>query len=159
MNLAVLGSTVVIDETAVAESADEIRRQVREYAAGDRPGRRTAGRRRSFDLAVDRPEGLLGEVMAAMAEIPYVETRTYGDLAADLGTASVAVGRACGRNPVPVVVPCHRVVGSDGGLKGYSAADCVATKRRLFEHEAAVAGGSVQSRLSGTVWAPGHAKR
>jgi methylated-DNA-[protein]-cysteine S-methyltransferase len=150
MNVAVLGSTVVIDETAVAESADEIRRQAPEYAAGDR---------RSFDLAVDRPEGLLGEVMAAMAEIPYGETRTYGDLAADLGTASVAVGRACGRNPAPVVVPCHRVVGSDGGLKGYSAADCVATKRRLFEHEAAVAGGSVQSRLSGMAWAPGHAKR
>lgn len=151
MKVAVLGSTIGIDETAVAESAEEIRAQVREYARGER---------RSFDLEVDLPDGLLGEVMDAMAEIPYGETRTYGDLAAELGTAPVAVGRACGQNPVPVVVPCHRVVGSDGGLKGYSAADGVATKRRLLDLEAAVVSGSVQSRLPGAQgWTPGHAKR
>ena len=150
MKVELLGSTIEIDETAVAESTEEIRSQVREYARGER---------RAFDLAVDVPDGLLGDVMDAMAEIPYGETRTYGDLAADLGTAPVAVGRACGRNPVPVVVPCHRVVGSDGGLKGYSAADGVATKRRLLELERRVATGSTQARLTGSGWESGHAKR
>ena len=141
MDLQLLGTTIEIDESAVAEPPEEIRAQVAQYAGGDR---------RTFDLDVDRPEGLQGDVMAAMADIPYGETRTYGDLAAALDTAPVAVGRACGRNPVPVVVPCHRVVGSDGGLKGYSAADGVATKRRLLELEARVAEGTVQSRLPGT---------
>ena len=74
-----------------------------------------------------------------MAAIPYGETRTYGEIAAELDSAPIAVGGACGRNPVPVVVPCHRVVGSDGGLRGYSAADGIATKRRLLELEGAIA--------------------
>ena len=126
MRVDVLGSTVVIDESAVLEPPAELRAQVREYARGER---------RTFDLHVELPVGALGDSMAAMAEIPYGETRTYGDLAAELETAAVAVGQACARNPVPVVVPCHRVVGSDGGLGGYSAADGVATKRRLLELE------------------------
>lgn len=136
MELSVLDDTVRIDGSAIVEPPQEIRTQVRAYERGER---------RTFDLDVRFPEGLTGEVMAAMAEIPYGETRTYGDLAADLDTAPVAVGGACGRNPVPVVVPCHRVVGSDGGLKGYSAADGVATKRRLLEFEARNSGtGPVQ---------------
>lgn len=141
MDVQLLETTIEIDESAIAEPPDEIRAQVEAYARGDR---------RTFDLEVDRPDGLVGDVMAAMAEIPYGETRTYGDLAAALDTAPIAIGRACGGNPVPVVVPCHRVVGSDGGLKGYSSGDGVATKRRLLELEARVAGGGVQSRLPGT---------
>lgn len=127
MHVAILGSTLEIDESAIAEAPAEIREQVREYGRGDR---------RTFDLTVRFPDGVSGDVLAAMAEIPYGETRTYGDLAADLDTAAVAVGQACGRNPVPLVVPCHRVVGADGGLRGYSAADGVATKRRLLDLEA-----------------------
>lgn len=126
MNVDILESTIEIDETAVAESPAVIREQVREYERGDR---------RAFDLTVATPAGITGEVMAAMADIPYGETRTYGEIAAELGTAAVAVGQACARNPVPLVVPCHRVVGSDGGLGGYSAADGVATKRRLLDLE------------------------
>lgn len=127
MNVQILETTIEIDASVVAGTPAAIRTQVHEYGAGDR---------RSFDLTVRYPEGVAGEVMAAMAEIPYGETRTYGDLADDLDTAPIAVGQACGRNPVPLVVPCHRVVGTDGGLRGYSAAGGVATKRRLLDLEA-----------------------
>lgn len=127
MKLSILESTIAIDESVVAEPPEEIEAQVFEYERGDR---------RTFDLSVEFPDGITGDVMAAMAEIPYGETRSYGALASALGTSPIAVGQACGRNPVPVIVPCHRVVGSDGGLRGYSAADGVETKRRLLDLEA-----------------------
>ncbi len=127
MKLSVHGSEIEIDETFIEQPPEEIRRQVSAYERGDR---------RTFGLDVRFPEGLTGEVMSAMVDIPYGETRSYGDLAATLDTAPVAVGGACGRNPVPIVVPCHRVVGSDGGLRGYSGGDGVETKRRLLAFEA-----------------------
>lgn len=126
MDVDIFETTIEIDEARIAEPPTEIREQVYEYERGDR---------HTFDLTVSLPAGLTGEVMAAMTEIPYGETRTYGALAADLDTIPIAVGQACGRNPVPLVVPCHRVVGSDGGLRGYSAANGVATKRRLLTLE------------------------
>ncbi len=139
MQVECFGTTIEIDESVVHEPAEDIRRQVGEYERGER---------RTFDLTVAFVDDLTGEVMRAMAEIPYGETRTYGALAADLDTSPVAVGQACGRNPIPIVIPCHRVVGSDGSLRGYSAADGVATKRRLLDHETRVAGtGPVQTRL------------
>lgn len=131
MHVELFGYEMEIDETYVEAPPAEIRRQVSEYAAGDR---------RTFDLDVAYPDGFGGEVMRAMAEIPYGETRTYGAIAADLDTAPVAVGQACGRNPVGVVVPCHRVVGADGGLHGFSADGGVAFKRRLLAHEREHAG-------------------
>ncbi len=116
-----------LDGSLVAASPDEIRRQVCEYADGDR---------REFDLDVSYPDTFTGRVMAAMAEIPRGETRTYGDLADALDTAPVAVGQACGRNPVPIVVPCHRVVSADG-LGGYSSGgnDRLGLKKRLLDLE------------------------
>ncbi|MFD1646835.1 methylated-DNA--[protein]-cysteine S-methyltransferase [Haloarchaeobius litoreus] len=135
MHVSIFGSTVEIDESHIEEPPAVVREQVREYVRGTR---------RTFDLTVTRPEGVTGDVMATMTDIPYGETRTYGELAATLDTAPVAVGQACGRNPVPIVVPCHRVVGSDGGLRGYSGGDGVATKRRLLEFEQ----GTTQTRLS-----------
>jgi len=72
--------------------------------------------------------------MRAMREIPYGETRTYGDLAENLESGAVAVGQACGSNPLPIVVPCHRVVGSDG-YGGFSAEGGVDAKRRLLAFE------------------------
>ncbi|WP_247731493.1 methylated-DNA--[protein]-cysteine S-methyltransferase [Halovivax limisalsi] len=131
-------TTFEIDEALVDAPPVAIRRQVSEYARGDR---------RRFDLEIELPDGFLGEVMAAMTEIPYGETRTYGDLAATLDTAPVAVGQACGRNPVPILVPCHRVVAGDGGLRGYSANGGVETKRRLLDLEARVVGDPVQREL------------
>ncbi|MFC6718676.1 methylated-DNA--[protein]-cysteine S-methyltransferase [Natrialbaceae archaeon GCM10025810] len=136
MHLDILETTIEIDESFVAEPPRAIRAQIGAYERGER---------RTFDLTVDLPDGAVGRTMAAMAEIPYGETRTYGDLAADLGTVPVAVGQACARNPVPLIVPCHRVVGSDGSLRGYSAADGVATKRRLLDLEARVRGSDSES--------------
>lgn len=59
-------------------------------------------------------------VWAALLEIPYGETATYGELAARLGSSPRAVGAAVGRNPVSLIVPCHRVLGADGSLTGYA---------------------------------------
>jgi methylated-DNA-[protein]-cysteine S-methyltransferase len=96
-----------------------------------------AGGLREFDLPL-RPVGSLFElrVWAAMQEIPYGETRSYGDLAASVGSAPRAVGRACGRNPIPIVIPCHRVL-AKGGIGGYSGAGGLATKGRLLALEGA----------------------
>ncbi|MFC6955439.1 methylated-DNA--[protein]-cysteine S-methyltransferase [Halorubellus litoreus] len=126
MDFSLFDATVRIDDAFVDAPPDALRRELREYARGER---------RTFDVAVAYPDDFTGDVMRAMTEIPYDETRTYGALARDLDTSAVAVGGACARNPVPVVVPCHRVVASDGGLRGYSGGDGVDTKRRLLEHE------------------------
>jgi methylated-DNA-[protein]-cysteine S-methyltransferase len=74
-------------------------------------------------------------VWRLMTEIPYGETRSYGDLARRLGdrTLAQAVGAACGRNPLPVVVPCHRVVGADGSLVGFGGG--LGRKRFLLDLE------------------------
>lgn len=119
------GGRLTLDAAFVDADADDIRRQVREY----REGTRTA-----FDLPVRYPDGFTGRVMGAMATIPYGETRTYADLARDLNSAPQAVGAACGRNPVPLVVPCHRVVAADG-IGGFSAEGGPDLKRRLLDHE------------------------
>lgn len=129
MDVEVLGGGLEIEESLIAEPAEEIRRQVSEYERGER---------REFDLTVAVPDSFTGEVMRAMAGIPYGQTRTYGDLAADLDTAPIAVGGGCGRNPVPLIVPCHRVIAEDGGLRGYSAPGGLPLKRRLLEHEGAL---------------------
>lgn len=126
MQCSILGGDLDLDLAYLEASPDEVRRQLREYERGER---------REFTLSPTYPAGFTGEVVRAMAAIPYGETRTYGDLAADLETAPIAVGQACGRNPIPVVVPCHRVVGSDGELHGYSAPGGLPLKRRLLEHE------------------------
>jgi len=128
MDLEVLGGGIALEETLLAEPAESVARQAGEYERGER---------RAFDLTVEFPESFTGRVMAAMAEIPYGETRTYGELADALDTAPIAVGAACGRNPVPLVVPCHRVVASDGSLRGYSAPGGLPLKRRLLAHEGA----------------------
>lgn len=77
-------------------------------------------------------------VWAAIAAIPAGESRTYGELARGLRTAPRAVGNACGANPIALVVPCHRVVGSRGALGGFmgtAAGDPLAIKRWLLVHE------------------------
>jgi len=91
------------------------------------------GRLEAFSLPL-KPQGTAFQkaVWRLMGEIPFGHTRSYSDLAGDLGSGARAVGTACGRNPIPVIVPCHRVIGVGGGLGGYTGADGVDTKRALL---------------------------
>lgn len=96
------------------------------------------GRLAAFDLPLD-PAGTPYQrrVWDMLLGIPFGETRRYGDVARALGSAPRAVGTACGRNPIPIVIPCHRVVGGNGGLGGYSGDDGIETKRFLLRLEGA----------------------
>ena len=95
-----------------------------------------AGTRRDFDLPVAIRPGLVGQVMQAMCAIPFGEKRTYGDLARALGVPAQAIGQACGANPIPIIVPCHRILGATR-LGGFSAPGGVETKVALLRHEGA----------------------
>jgi methylated-DNA-[protein]-cysteine S-methyltransferase len=108
----------------------EAKRQLQQYLAG---------RRKTFDLPL-APDGTVTErrVWQLMAEIPFGETRTYGEVGRALAMAPRAVGQACGRNPLPIFIPCHRVVGSHGALGGYSGGEGAETKRRLLQLERAL---------------------
>jgi methylated-DNA-[protein]-cysteine S-methyltransferase len=96
------------------------------------------GKLHDFNLPL-RPAGTAFErsVWAAMQDIPYGETRSYGDLAATTHSAPRAVGRACGRNPIPIVIPCHRVLGK-GWMGGYSGSGGLKTKDALLTLEGAL---------------------
>ena len=75
------------------------------------------------------------QVWAAMTRIPYGKTQSYGAVAEEIDSSPRAVGTACGRNPIPIIIPCHRVVGNGGALVGYSGGEGVETKRYLLAHE------------------------
>ena len=94
-----------------------------------------AGERTRFELPL-APAGtdFQQRVWAAMAEIPYGETRTYGELAAATGASARAVGSACGANPIPIILPCHRVVAAHGA-GGYSGRGGLRTKGALLDIE------------------------
>lgn len=95
-----------------------------------------AGRLRSFSLPLTAAgTDFQRRVRTAMRAIPFGNTATYGALALRLHSSPRAVGGACGRNPIPLVIPCHRVLARDG-LGGYSGAGGLATKRRLLGLEA-----------------------
>lgn len=106
----------------------EAARQLAAYFAGTR--------RAPFDLPLAFLPGLKGQVQRAMCAIPYGETRTYGDLSRMLGAPAQAIGQACGANPIPILIPCHRVLGATG-LGGFSAPGGVETKVALLRHEGA----------------------
>jgi len=76
------------------------------------------------------------EFYAALCAIPYGETRTYGDLAADLGVSAQAIGQACGANPIAILIPCHRVLAATG-LGGYSGDGGIEAKVALLKLEGA----------------------
>jgi methylated-DNA-[protein]-cysteine S-methyltransferase len=100
-------------------------------------GQYFAGTRRGFDLPLAHGRGgLQGQVLAALRAIPFGATRTYGDLARDLGAPAQAIGQACGANPLPILIPCHRVL-SATGLGGFSAPGGVEAKVWLLRHEGA----------------------
>jgi methylated-DNA-[protein]-cysteine S-methyltransferase len=94
---------------------DEERRELEQYFEGKRD---------RFEVSVDwklTPAGFRNRALHAVARIPYGETRTYGQIAKSAGNARAfrAAGTACGRNPIPLIVPCHRVVQSGGGIGNY----------------------------------------
>ncbi|MFC7203287.1 methylated-DNA--[protein]-cysteine S-methyltransferase [Haloferax namakaokahaiae] len=128
MDATIFDSRVAVDESLVDASPETIREQVAEYERGERT---------EFDIDVRIADDFTGDVMRCMLEIPYGETRTYGEIAARLDSSPVAVGQACGRNPVPLVVPCHRIVGADS-LGGFSADGGVSLKRELLTLEGAI---------------------
>ena len=113
--------TVVQHETELLRKAAE---QLREYLRGER---------KMFDLPL-APEGTVFQkaVWSALQEIPYGQTRSYGEIAAQIGRpkACRAVGMANHCNPIPIFIPCHRVVGANGSLTGYAGG--VEKKRRLL---------------------------
>jgi len=122
------GGTVESGEHPVL---DEAERQLGEYFAGTR---------RSFDLPLDfAGTDFQRQVWTALLRIPYGETRTYGELAAEIGNPAAvrAVGAANGRNPLSIVAPCHRVIGSTGNLTGFAGG--LPVKAQLLELEAASA--------------------
>ncbi|WP_232547362.1 methylated-DNA--[protein]-cysteine S-methyltransferase [Propioniciclava soli] len=126
------------DAAALGERDDTVApdavAQLAEYFAGTR----TAF---SVELA-PRGTAFQHRVWDALAAIPHGQTRSYGQLAADLGSpgASRAVGAATGRNPISIIVPCHRLVGSTGALTGYAGG--TERKRWLLHHEGALPGAS-----------------
>ncbi|SHE98458.1 methylated-DNA-[protein]-cysteine S-methyltransferase [Litoreibacter ascidiaceicola] len=96
-----------------------------------------AGSRQVFDLPLEpRGSAFQQKFYAALSAIPYGETRTYGDLAAELGVSAQAIGQACGANPIAILIPCHRVLGATG-LGGFSGAGGVEAKIELLKLEGA----------------------
>jgi methylated-DNA-[protein]-cysteine S-methyltransferase len=107
------------------------------------------GRRTAFDLPL-APQGTAFQrrVWDALCRIPPGETRSYAEVGREIGCrAARAIGQANGRNPIPILIPCHRVVAADGSLGGYSGGEGPATKRYLLQLErraiAAPGGGSL----------------
>jgi methylated-DNA-[protein]-cysteine S-methyltransferase len=115
-----------------ARALGDVRRQVSEYAKGKR-------RDFEFELAAEGP-AFHKQVWNALCDIPFGATTSYGAIAKKIGypKAARAVGAANGANPIALVVPCHRVIGSDGSLTGYAGG--LPLKRKLLEHEARVLG-------------------
>jgi methylated-DNA-[protein]-cysteine S-methyltransferase len=98
-----------------------------------------AGRLKRFDLRI-RPSGspFQQNVWQTMRSIPFGETGTYGGIAMALASGARAVGTACGRNPIVIVTPCHRVLASGGAIGGYSGGQGLVTKRKLLALEGVV---------------------
>jgi methylated-DNA-[protein]-cysteine S-methyltransferase len=111
---------------------DDVRRQLEEYLTGQR---------REFDLPVDAAGSPFQQrAWRLISQVPYGTTVSYGELARELGGGTTAreAGAAVGRNPVSIIIPCHRVVGASGGLTGYAGG--LRRKRILLDLERDVAG-------------------
>jgi methylated-DNA-[protein]-cysteine S-methyltransferase len=117
------------DESPTHPVLAETTRQLAEYFAGTR---------RAFDLPLDfAGTDFQQKVWRALLTIPFGETRSYAQIAKQIGhpTAVRAVGAANGRNPIPIIAPCHRVIGSNGDLTGFGGG--LPTKEHLLTHEGA----------------------
>lgn len=119
---------------------DETARQLDEYFAGTR---------QTFDLPLE-PAGtpFRRKVWDIMLAIPYGGALTYGDVARALSSAPRAVGGACGANPIPIIIPCHRILGSGGSAGGYSGGQGLPTKSWLLDLERRFAPAAVVTTLA-----------
>ncbi len=107
---------------------DEAAKQIAAYFAGDLE---------AFDVPLHvKASASQVRICDAIAAIAFGFTRTYGEIAEDLGLSAQAVGRGCGGNPIPLIIPCHRVVAADG-LGGFSGRFGIETKVALLKHEGA----------------------
>ena len=106
------------------------------FRARDQINNYFKGTRKNFSLSL-RPYGtkFQNRVWSVLMAIPYGKVKTYGEVARTLKTSPRAVGNACGKNPIPLIIPCHRVVGASGSLTGYSGGKGLNTKAFLLEHE------------------------
>ena len=120
---------VAAEWRADASRLADVKRQVLAYCAGSRT---------AFDLPLAAAGSeFQRRVWAELVRIPYGETRSYAEVAGRVASAPRAVGRANATNPICLIVPCHRVIGADGSLTGFAFGE--ETKRRLLDHEAAIA--------------------
>ncbi|MEX0350464.1 MAG: methylated-DNA--[protein]-cysteine S-methyltransferase [Paracoccaceae bacterium] len=124
-------TSVVWNGVASGDETPVLREAASQMRAYDR------GELECFDLPL-RVDGsdLQQSVCAAICAIPFGYTRTYGEIARDLGVPAQAIGQACGGNPIPIIIPCHRVMGAKG-LTGFSGKGGVETKVALLRHEGA----------------------
>jgi methylated-DNA-[protein]-cysteine S-methyltransferase len=127
-----------ISDTEIHESVNDAITQLEEYFAGTR---------RDFELPLDL-QGTEFQIAAwnALAEIPYGRTASYGQQAASIGRPKAvrAIGGANGRNPVAIVLPCHRIVGADGSLTGFGGG--IEVKKWLLDHEQSILHGATSNR-------------
>lgn len=114
------------DRGEKTELLERAKAQIEAYFAGDL---------KDFDLPL-KPAGseFQQNVYRAMSAIPYGDTSTYGAIAKDLDVAAQPVGQACGSNPIPIIIPCHRVLAANG-VGGFSGKDGVEMKIELLKHE------------------------
>jgi methylated-DNA-[protein]-cysteine S-methyltransferase len=117
------------------EKVEPVLAQIKEYLHGER---------HNFDLQIDWSvmTPFQSQALKATKAIPYGETVSYNEIARRIGRprAARAVGRAQATNPLPLIIPCHRVLGSDGGLHGYGAGDGLSTKAWLLQMESSNSG-------------------
>lgn len=127
-NLSGIGYRKPLDVLRKANAPASLKRELREYFEGGRE-------EFTQEMEISRGTEFDNKVWLALKEIPYGETRTYKWLAEKIGkpNASRAVGQSLGRNPIPILIPCHRIIESDGSLGGYSGG--VDIKRRLLDIE------------------------
>jgi len=125
VRITIYGRSLKIVEGLIEQDRGEVNDQLNQYFNEDRE---------KFDLEYQVPEGFLGDVMKEILDIEYGETMTYGEIAEAVDSVPVAVGQACGNNPLPMIVPCHRVVGKNsiGGYLGESNSE---VKRKLLQLE------------------------
>jgi methylated-DNA-[protein]-cysteine S-methyltransferase len=129
------GTIIAVEWGRVPDGAEndltrEAIKQLRAYFDGDLT---------NFDLPLDPPGSQFQkDVCMEMLKIPYGAQWTYGDIARNLGKPAQAVGGGCGRNPIPIIIPCHRVVAANGSMTGFSGGEGVETKVWLLQHEGVI---------------------